>query len=57
MSYDDTELIRELYFEQQLGELPIRYSLQNKRNANELLIAPLYVAIPKSRVANLGRLA
>lgn len=56
MSYDDTELIRELYFEQQLGELPIRYSLQNKRNANELLIAPLHVAIPKSRVANLGRL-
>ena len=57
MSYDNTELIRDLYFEQQLGELPIRYSLQNKRNANELLIAPLHVAIPKSRVANPSRLA
>jgi DNA adenine methylase len=54
MSYDDTRLIRDLYFEQQLGELPIRYSLQNKRNASELLIAPLHVAIPKSRVANPG---
>lgn len=57
MSYDDTGLIRRLYAELQLGELPIRYSLQNKRSASELLIAPHRVALPKSRVVKPARSA
>lgn len=49
MSYDDTALIRDLYSSQQIGELPIRYSLQEKRTAQELIIAPKHVLIPGSR--------
>lgn len=50
MSYDDTDLVRQIYSEQQLGILAIRYSLQKKRNASELLIAPWHMALPKSKV-------
>ncbi|MCX6864792.1 MAG: DNA adenine methylase [Verrucomicrobia bacterium] len=50
MSYDDTDLVRQLYAEQQLGKLPIRYSLQDKRKARELLIAPHRLHLPKSRI-------
>jgi len=46
MSYDDAALVRDLYFEQQLTSLPIRYSLQEKRMANELIIAPHHCALP-----------
>jgi DNA adenine methylase len=51
MSYDDTDLVRSLYARQQIGILPIRYSLQDKRNAQELIIAPSQVDLPKSRIA------
>ncbi len=48
-SYDDTDLIRQLYMDHQVGNLPIRYSLQDKRDARELLIAPHHVNLPRSR--------
>jgi len=50
MSYDDTDLIRQLYSRHQIAHLPIRYSLQEKRQARELLIAPRRIALPKSRL-------
>lgn len=40
MSYDDTPLIRDLYKMLKIKHLPIRYSLQSKRLAQELVIAP-----------------
>jgi hypothetical protein len=46
MSYDDTDVVRELYFDQQLTSLPIHYSLQTKRSAKELIIAPHRLALP-----------
>jgi len=46
MSYDDTDVVRGLYCDQQLTSLPIRYSLQTKRSAKELIIAPHRVALP-----------
>jgi DNA adenine methylase len=48
MSYDDTALVRQLYSEQQLAHLSIPYSLQEKRTANELIIAPKHVTMPRS---------
>lgn len=50
MSYDDTNFVRQLYTGQQLATLPIRYSLQEKRDARELLIAPHHLHLPKSRI-------
>ena len=50
MSYDDTDLVRHLYEAHQLGTLPIRYSLQEKRSARELLIAPNHLYLPKSKI-------
>jgi len=47
MSYDDAALVRQLYAEQQLSSQPIRYSLQDKRTANELIIAPHHVVLPE----------
>ena len=46
MSYDDAALVRQLYSTQQVSPQPIRYSLQEKRTANELIIAPHHVALP-----------
>ena len=46
MSYDDAPLVRELYSEHQLSSQTIRYSLQEKRTANELVIAPHHVCLP-----------
>lgn len=46
MSYDDAVLVRDLYREEQLSSKPIRYSLQEKRTANELIIAPHHVVLP-----------
>ena len=46
MSYDDASLVRQLYYTQQLVSKPIRYSLQHKRTANELIIAPQHVVLP-----------
>lgn len=51
VSYDDTQLIRELYGEHQIDSLPIRYSLQSKRTTQELLIAPQNIYLPSSNRA------
>lgn len=46
ISYDNAPLILELYKNQNIDYLPIRYSLQTKRTAQELLIAPHTLYIP-----------
>ena len=46
MSYDDTFVVRKLYNDQKLTSLPINYSLQTKRSAKELIIAPHRLALP-----------
>ena len=43
MSYDDTEFIRSLYSDCTVSMLPVRYSLQRRRKAQELLISPPHV--------------
>jgi DNA adenine methylase len=48
MSYDDTVFIRKHYSTKRLSKLPIKYSLQSKRNAQELLISPENLFIPSS---------
>ncbi len=48
VSYDDAPLIRALYADHQLTHLPIRYTLNEKRDAQELLIAPHRVYLPVS---------
>lgn len=48
VSYDDAPLIRSLYAAHQLEPLPIRYTLHEKRNAQELLIAPHRLYLPVS---------
>jgi DNA adenine methylase len=52
MSYDDNSLVRKLYLECKQAILPIQYSLQEKRTADELIIAPNHVALPS--VCRLG---
>lgn len=53
MSYDDSDLVRELYAPCKQSLLPIRYTLQEKRTANELIIAPVELVLPS--VCKLGR--
>jgi len=48
MSYDDNVLIRSLYSRHRLDLMPIRYSLQEKRSAQELIIAPPYLTVPQA---------
>lgn len=48
MSYDDCDLIRSLYAGYQVNTMPLQYSLQVKRKATELLIAPEHVALPQT---------
>lgn len=48
VSYDDAPLIRSLYEHFKIDILPIRYSLQSKRAAQELLISPLRLYLPVS---------
>ena len=48
MSYDDTDVVRGLYCDQQLTSLPIQYSLQTKRSATELIIAPHRLKLPST---------
>lgn len=59
VSYDDAPLIRSLYAQHQIDILPIRYSLQSKRAAQELLIAPHQLYLPSARktarIASLAR--
>ncbi|MBS1767712.1 MAG: DNA adenine methylase [Acidobacteria bacterium] len=52
MSYDDSELVRELYSDQKISLMPIRYSLQSKRTASELIIAPHHLSVPHSCIIN-----
>lgn len=46
MSYDDSELVRELYARYKIVIMPIQYSLQEKRAARELIIAPHHISVP-----------
>ncbi|MDH3890578.1 MAG: DNA adenine methylase [candidate division Zixibacteria bacterium] len=48
MSYDDSALVRELYQSRKVALLPIRYSLQSKRSAQELIIAPDNIVMPST---------
>lgn len=47
MSYDDSQVIRELYGGLVQRERPRRYSLQSRREASELVIAPEHVELPE----------
>jgi len=46
MSYDDSPLVRGLYSSCKVALLPINYSLQVKRSAHELIVAPKHLAVP-----------
>lgn len=48
MSYDDSALVRELYQPCKMATLAIRYTLQAKRSAHELIIAPDNVVVPSA---------
>lgn len=48
MSYDDTQLIHSLYREAKISHMPIRYSLQSKRLAKELMVAPQRLTLPSA---------
>ena len=45
ISYDDTDLIRNLYSTSKISTLPLKYSLQRRRRAHELLISPFHVLL------------
>ena len=47
-SYDDTSFIRELYTDCVISDISLQYSLQRKRQAWELMIAPSRVNLPTS---------
>lgn len=53
MSYDENDLVRSLYSSCQQSILPTRYTLQEKRIASELIIAPEYMALPS--VCRIGK--
>ena len=56
MSYDDTELVRDLYARNSLATLTIDYKLHQKRSADELIITPSWLATPSScRIAGRDR--
>ena len=48
ISYDDTSFIRKLYRDCAVHYLPVRYCLQHKRRAGELLVASSGVRLPDS---------
>jgi len=48
MSYDDSTLVRKLYAAHNISVMPIRYTLQEKRSARELIIAPDRLTVPKA---------
>jgi DNA adenine methylase len=48
MSYDDSPLVLDLYRERHIFKLPIRYSLQVKKSAAELIICPFDLTLPRS---------
>ena len=47
-SYDDTEFVRGLYTFCSISDNVLQYSLQRKRQARELLIAPTHVRLPEA---------
>lgn len=53
MSYDDTKFIRDLYTKSEVSVMALEYSLQGRRKAHELLIAPFHVQLANS-VASIG---
>ena len=46
VSYDDSSLVRALYAQHCVANMPIKYSLQKKRTARELIITPHYLVTP-----------
>ena len=46
VSYDDTQLIRRLYEDCNVSDIPLQYSLQQKKKTYELLITPPYLEAP-----------
>lgn len=54
MSYDDAPFIRDLYATCTISHLSLQHSLQQKKQARELLITPSHVMIP-SPVASIER--
>jgi len=48
MSYDDNCLILQLYTKFKISILPIKYTLQVKRSAKELFIAPNFLFLPRT---------
>ena len=46
MSYDDSQFVKELYTRCVVSHIPIRYTLQRKREAREFLIAPTHLQLP-----------
>lgn len=48
MSYDNSEVVTGLYASEQIAFLPIHYSMQDKRSANELVIAPHRIRLPRT---------
>ena len=46
MSYDDSQFVEELYTRCVVSHIPIRYTLQRKREAREFLIAPTHLQLP-----------
>ena len=48
MSYDDTDFIRNLYSPSQISSLSLKYSLQRRRRAQEILISPSHVLLATS---------
>lgn len=47
VSYDNSALVKKLYDRHNIALMQIRYTLQEKRAARELIISPQYVAIPR----------
>ena len=50
VSYDDTQLIRRLYEDCTVSDIPLRYSLQQKKETKELLITPRHLQTPPELV-------
>ena len=46
VSYDDTQFIRRLYEDCKVSDIPLQYSLQQRKKAYELLITPPYLEAP-----------
>jgi DNA adenine methylase len=46
VSYDDSSLVHGLYARHCIAQMPIKYTLQEKRTARELIITPNYLATP-----------